>query len=148
MTPLLCNFTLLTLYHTILTFNEPWGEGFENILGKGENAGTQHFLLFQKCFLPFPKQIWILKSYAIALNLDKRKICSCCKEGFQYLTTGRERIILFSSVSVARVLAFHFSINRNLYRTGSNPSFSLSPLSSPPPPPPPPPPRNAKCLDA
>ena len=29
---------------------------FRNIVGKGENAGYQHFLLFQQCFLPFPKQ--------------------------------------------------------------------------------------------
>ena len=25
----------------------------ENIMGKGENADTQHFLLFQQCFIPF-----------------------------------------------------------------------------------------------
>ena len=25
----------------------------ENIVGKGENAGNQHFLLFPQCFLPF-----------------------------------------------------------------------------------------------
>ena len=31
-------------------------EAFENILGQGENAGHQHFLFFQPCFLPFPKQ--------------------------------------------------------------------------------------------
>ena len=28
---------------------------FENIVGKGENAGNQYFLLFQQRFLPFPK---------------------------------------------------------------------------------------------
>ena len=28
----------------------------ENILGKGENAGYQHFSLFLQCFNPFPKQ--------------------------------------------------------------------------------------------
>ena len=27
---------------------------FENIVGKGENAGNQHFLLFPQCFLSFP----------------------------------------------------------------------------------------------
>ena len=27
----------------------------ENIVGKGENAGYQHFLLFPQCFLPIPK---------------------------------------------------------------------------------------------
>ena len=30
---------------------------FENIVGKGENAGNQHFLLFLQCFLSFPKHI-------------------------------------------------------------------------------------------
>ena len=32
-------------------------EGLENIFGKGENAGYQHFLLFQQCFqkLSFPE---------------------------------------------------------------------------------------------
>ena len=29
---------------------------FENIVGKGENAGDQHFLLFPKYFLPYQKQ--------------------------------------------------------------------------------------------
>ena len=32
-------------------------ERVENIVGKGENAGYQHFLLFQQCFqnLSFPR---------------------------------------------------------------------------------------------
>ena len=28
---------------------------FENNVGKGENAGNQHFLVFPKCFLIFSK---------------------------------------------------------------------------------------------
>ena len=32
-------------------------------MGKGENAGNQHFLLFPQGFLPFPKQILILQSH-------------------------------------------------------------------------------------
>ena len=28
-------------------------KSFENIVGKGENAGNQHFLPFPQCFLPF-----------------------------------------------------------------------------------------------
>ena len=35
---------------------------FENLVGKGENAGNQHFLLFLQCFLPFPKQFSIYQS--------------------------------------------------------------------------------------
>ena len=46
----------LTLYHTITTFNDPEiGDFFENIVGKGENAGNQHFLLFPQCFLPIQR---------------------------------------------------------------------------------------------
>ena len=30
---------------------------FENIVGKGENAGNQHFLLFPQCLLPIPRRI-------------------------------------------------------------------------------------------
>ena len=30
---------------------------FENIVGKGENAGNRHFLLFPQCFQPSPNQI-------------------------------------------------------------------------------------------
>ena len=49
-----------TLHHyspTLITLGKKF---FENILGKGENAGNQHFLLFPQCFFePFPKQISI-----------------------------------------------------------------------------------------
>ena len=34
----------LTLNHRITAFNDT--RSFENIVGKGENAGIQHFLLF------------------------------------------------------------------------------------------------------
>ena len=40
-------------YTTTLTFNDPMKKPFENTVGKGENAGDQHFLLFPQCFLPF-----------------------------------------------------------------------------------------------
>ena len=36
---------------------------FENIVGEGENAGYQHFLLFLQQFLPFPKANLILRPY-------------------------------------------------------------------------------------
>ena len=71
--------TALTLYHPISTFNDNENEAFENILGKGENAGSQLFLLIPKCFQPFSKQfqflvIFILLS-ARPLNLDLSKFC-------------------------------------------------------------------------
>ena len=63
----------------------PIGKPFENIVGKGENAGKQHLLLFPQCFLPYRKQISILEpllflSSANALNLAKSKILSFGKE--------------------------------------------------------------------
>ena len=33
------------------TFNDPRKIHVENIVRKGENAGNQHFLLFQQCFV-------------------------------------------------------------------------------------------------
>ena len=53
----------LTLYNTIPTLTTPRKKAFENIVGKGENAGNQHFLLFPQCFLPFLKQIPIFGSH-------------------------------------------------------------------------------------
>ena len=46
---------LLTTQYQLLTAlgKKP----FENIVGKGENAGNQHFILFPQYFLPFPNQI-------------------------------------------------------------------------------------------
>ena len=48
----------------------------ENIVGKGENAGNQHFLLFPQCFLPFPKQILIFKLHLIC-RLQMLSIRTC-----------------------------------------------------------------------
>ena len=50
----------LNQYHTIPTLMTLGEKPFEKIVGKGENAGSQHFLLFPQCFLPFPKEISIL----------------------------------------------------------------------------------------
>ena len=42
---------MLTLYHKIPIFNNPWIKAFENIAEKWENAGNQHLLLFPQFFL-------------------------------------------------------------------------------------------------
>ena len=41
-------------------------KAFENIVGKGENAGYQHFLLFSQCFLLYQRQ----KHYFLLFNLS------------------------------------------------------------------------------
>ena len=49
--------TLYQLFITQSRFLTTLGKTpFENIVGKGENAGNQHFLLFPRCFLPFPNR--------------------------------------------------------------------------------------------
>ena len=47
---------------------------FEKIVGKGEDAGKLHFLLFPQCFLPFPKQISIFQSHLFC-RLQMLSIC-------------------------------------------------------------------------
>ena len=60
-----------TLPHTFPTFNNPEkGRAFENIVGKGENAGDLHLLLFQQCFLPFPR---IISIFPVTFMLSSTK---------------------------------------------------------------------------
>ena len=48
---------ILTLYHRITTIITTLDKRpFENIVGRGENAGNQNFLLFPQCFLFFLKK--------------------------------------------------------------------------------------------
>ena len=65
-------------------FDTPKKIYFENIVGKGENAGNQHFLLFPQCFLPFQRLINALSnislSSAVAFTLEKAKILWSGKE--------------------------------------------------------------------
>ena len=44
------------LYQATMTFKHPKKRASENIMGKGENAGNQHFLLFPQCFQKPPHQ--------------------------------------------------------------------------------------------
>ena len=60
-------------------------KAYENMVGKGENTGNQHFLLFPQCFLLFPKPISSFElhfdlSSINAFNLDKAKDLSPSKE--------------------------------------------------------------------
>ena len=53
----------------------------ENIVGKGENAGNQHFLLFSQCFIPFQNQISIFDSLLfchLEILLISRSLKFCC----------------------------------------------------------------------
>ena len=52
--------TLIHFTHTILDFDDPREEPFENIVGKGENAGGQQFLLIP-CFRSLSPAISLLE---------------------------------------------------------------------------------------
>ena len=62
-------------------------KALENIVGKGENAGYQRFLLLPKCFLSYQKQFFYQTRFnlwsANALNLDQSNILSFGKELIQ-----------------------------------------------------------------
>ena len=62
----------------------------KNIVGKGENAGNQHFLLFPQCVLPYQGKKLKLSS-ANAFNLDKGKIFVVCK-GFKTCNVIRNNL--------------------------------------------------------
>ena len=54
-------------------------KAFENNVGKGENAGNQHFLLFPQCFLPFQTKTAIFGLHLFC-RLQMLKILSFGKE--------------------------------------------------------------------
>ena len=49
----------ITLQSRLLTTLKK--KAFKNIVGKGENAGNQHFLFFPQCFLTFSKRISVFQ---------------------------------------------------------------------------------------
>ena len=70
-------------------------KSFEKIVGKGENAGNQHFLFFPQCFLPLPKTsieflFKCIMSSANALNLDQSKICRLVKSYGEIIRNTKE----------------------------------------------------------
>ena len=79
----------LNLYNTIPTFDIPYGKAFQNILGKEEDAGKQHFLLFPQCLLSYQRQkSQFNNTYTLtcnllsanAFNLDQAKVLLVGKE--------------------------------------------------------------------
>ena len=74
------------LYHTILTFKDHLEEGLGNTVGKGENAGNHHFLLFQHCFLLFQAEKSSFKQFVIC-RLQSLSIWSV-NQNLVYLVKG------------------------------------------------------------
>ena len=62
----------MTTFDTLLGKKKAFG----NTVGKGENAGNQHFLLFPQCCLPYVRQSSCSDGHSICLGLDKTEIQS------------------------------------------------------------------------
>ena len=74
----------------------------ENLVGKGENAGNQHFLLFPQCFLLFTKQV---------LNLPSLYFVVC-----KYFQFGQDILLFGNELSNKTPSSIHLrrDANKNL----------------------------------
>ena len=88
----------------ITTFNVLYKKPFENIMGKGENAGNQHFLLFPQYFLPYQKQNHYFRNILFV-------ICKC----FEFCQVQNIFVYFMLSGRISR------NISENIFRsyTGS-----------------------------
>ena len=73
---------------------------FENIMGRGENAGNQHFLLFSEGFLPIRKRMSIIKLHLFCclqmLSIwTILNICRLVKSYWCFLTESVDLIMLY-----------------------------------------------------
>ena len=74
---------------------------FENIVGKGENVGNQHFLLFPQCFLPFTKQIYKFQSRLF------------CRLHMLLISTGRLKVVVGYRVKYNVIMSLSTRTNFN-----------------------------------
>ena len=65
----------------------------ENILGKGENAGYQHFSLFLQCFNPFPNKPWFLR---------------VCSTSFSKTLWEKEKLLITSNFSFSHSVFYPY----------------------------------------
>ena len=98
---------------------------FENIVGKGENAGNKHFLFFPQCFLPFTITNFTCLVANILLsanpfNLDISKMLSILSVPFFRRTENIIRkgsFLLFSeekkTLSEKDPFSFSFNVLKN-----------------------------------
>ena len=107
----------------------------KNILGKGENVGNRHFLLFLQCFLSLLNKFQFLAtlilSSANAFNLRQSKTLLFCKESNYlaaslYKTTFLEwfkmKAIADDRINVTEKSKFVLGREENIVGTGGNDS--------------------------
>ena len=112
----------------------------ENTAGKGENAGSQHFLLFQQCFLLYQReklqhlicrlQMFSIWSFRTGLILPKQALVFTCLQYKPFENTvgkgeiaQNEQFLLFPQCFLPVSRTF-FPFLSNLKMSSAN-SFSL-----------------------
>ena len=102
-----------TLYRTIWGFHNLRQEGFEHV-GKGKNAGNQHFLLFPQCFVTYHRKKKSFWHHLICHQFGHEKNVSFGKG-----LTLSQRSFNVSSVKLFRKLrrkgASHFSFSHSVF---------------------------------
>ena len=86
----------LTLYESFITFGIPKKRPVENIMGKGKNAGNQHFLLFLQCFLHFERQYFGIIIVSSSLTIANLQRLQWMKNSFQFFESSREIVAVIS----------------------------------------------------
>ena len=84
----------------------------ENIVGKGENAGYQHFLLFPRCFQKVSYTGIVKRSYLCGKGLGRYLVYRtdvCISQNF---STKRKHFIRFQSMSKANIALKQRSIKQ------------------------------------
>ena len=70
-------------------FDAPEEKPFQNIVGKGENAGNQHFSFFPQCFLSYERQIHYFNPPKRQI-LDSSKLKDFADDNFNFYENGRK----------------------------------------------------------
>ena len=78
---------------------------FENIVGKGENAGNQHFLLFPKCFLLYQRQKSLFE-----LHLFCRFLMLWIWSGPIFLSFGKELMHLYDALQAYQAITVYMYV--------------------------------------
>ena len=73
-------------------------KAFENFVGKGENAGKQHFLRFLQCFLSYQGQILTFQLHIFYRNLDQSEKLPFGKELSKLKTYADDKLNLANMI--------------------------------------------------
>ena len=93
-------------------------DGIENIVGKGENAGYQHFLPFQLCF-PKPFLKALIKARIVRKRVNpfpnKALSLSVCTTSLLKTLCQKEKLLLMSNFSFSHGIFYPFGESSTMF---------------------------------